>query len=208
MSFSPARFAECAEWIAAIGRELSAQGWTPATSSNFSMRLDDSHAAITISGRDKGRLNSSDVMAVDWRGRAVGMDAKPSAETLLHTQLYQRDPAIGAVLHTHSLVQTLSSKVLAPEGKIMLEGYELLKAFAGYTTHLCALELPVFANTQDMPTLVDQVERYLAVTPRCRGYLIEGHGIYSWGRDLAEAKRHLDAFEFLLTCELELRKLR
>jgi methylthioribulose-1-phosphate dehydratase len=39
------------------------------------------------------------------------------------------------------------------------------------------------------------------------GYLINGHGLYAWGSDMAEARRHLDAFEFLLGCELEMRKL-
>ncbi|MET1163044.1 MAG: class II aldolase/adducin family protein, partial [Pseudoxanthomonas sp.] len=38
-------------------------------------------------------------------------------------------------------------------------------------------------------------------------YLIDGHGLYAWGRDMAEARRHLEAFEFLFHCELELRKL-
>jgi methylthioribulose-1-phosphate dehydratase len=208
MSFDRARFADCADAIAAIGRELAALGWTPATSSNFSMRLDERHAAITISGRDKGRLSGSDVMVVDFEGKAVGTEARPSAETLLHTQLYQRDRNIGAVLHTHSLVQTLASKVLAAEGQITLSNYELLKAFAGFHTHQASIQVPVFQNTQEMPELVQKVEAHLQSDPHCRGYLIEGHGIYSWGRDLMEAKRHLDAFEFLLTCELELRKIR
>jgi methylthioribulose-1-phosphate dehydratase len=39
------------------------------------------------------------------------------------------------------------------------------------------------------------------------GYLIAGHGLYAWGRDLAEARRHLEAFEFMLACELEPRRL-
>lgn len=208
MSFSPSRFAECAEAIASTGRELAALGWTPATSSNFSARLDDRHAAITISGRDKGRLSAHDVMVVDLQGHAVGTPARPSAETLLHTQLYARDPGVGAVLHTHSMVQTLSSRLFAPAGRIVIEGYELLKAFQGYTTHQAMMVVPVFPNTQDMPALVRDIEAYLDREPISHGYLIEGHGIYTWGRDMAEARRHLDAFEFLLACELEMRKLK
>lgn len=208
MSFSPSRFAECAEAIASTGRELAALGWTPATSSNFSARLDAAHVAITISGRDKGRLTANDVMVVDLEGKAVGTPARPSAETLLHTQLYARDPGVGAVLHTHSLVQTLSSRLFAPAGRIVIEGYELLKAFHGYTTHQAMMVVPVFPNTQDMPALVRDIDAYLDREPISHGYLIEGHGIYTWGRDMAEARRHLDAFEFLLSCELEMRKLR
>jgi len=196
--------------------ELAARGWTPATSSNFSHRVDARHAAITVSGKDKGRLTPDDIMVVDLDGQPVGTTLKPSAETLLHTQLYARFPEVNCVLHTHSLVQTVASRLYADEGKICLKGYELLKAFHGETTHETAVNVPVFPNTQDIPVLVKQVEAILDErerTPlswyRCLwGYLIDGHGLYAWGRDLDEARRHLEAFEFLFACELELRKLR
>ena len=187
-------------------RELAAAGWTPATSSNFSHRLDDRHAAITVSGRDKGRLCEADIMVVDFDGKAVGSDHRPSAETLLHTQLYRRFPDVGCVLHTHSRTQTVASRLFAGAGHVHLAGYELLKAFAGNATHEVELDLPVLPNSQDMPTLAAQVDALLDGGPMW-GYLIDGHGLYAWGRDMAEARRHLDAFEFLLGCELELRKL-
>ncbi len=187
-------------------RELSALGWTPATSSNFSRRLDDRHAAITVSGRDKGKLTESDIMVVDFDGQPVATEHRPSAETLLHTQLYKRLPEIGCVLHTHSPVQTIASRLYAGQGYVHLEGYELLKAFNGNTTHDDQIDVPVLANTQDMHTLAAQVDGLL--DKQCMwGYLIDGHGLYAWGQDMAEARRHLEAFEFLLHCELELRKL-
>ena len=188
-------------------RELAHAGWTPATSSNFSRRLDDRHAAITVSGRDKGRLTEADIMVVDFDGKAVGNDKKPSAETLLHTQLYRRFPEIGCVLHTHSRTQTVASRLYAPAGHVRFEGYELQKAFFGNTTHEGAMDVPVFQNTQDMDELAGWVET--ALDTQCLwGYLIDGHGLYAWGRDMAEARRHLEAFEFLLGCELELRTLK
>lgn len=193
-------------------RELAALGWTPATSSNFSRRLDDRHAAITVSGRDKGRLTESDVMVVDFNGQAVGNDHRPSAETLLHIQLYRRFPGIGCVLHTHSRTQTVASRLFAGPGHVRLEGYELLKAFHGNTTHEAAVDVPVLANSQDMNTLAAQVEALLVSAdddlPRVPGYLIDGHGLYAWGCDMAEARRHLEAFDFLLGCELDMRRLR
>lgn len=200
------RLCELAGEIIVNVRELSALGWTPATSSNFSRRLDERHAAITVSGRDKGRLKESDIMVVDFDGRAVGSEHRPSAETLLHTQLYRRFPGVGCVLHTHSRAQTIASRLYAGAGHVRLEGYELLKAFAGNTTHEAAVDLPVLANTQDMPTLAAQVDALLDGGPMW-GYLIDGHGLYAWGADMAEARRHLEAFEFLLDCELALRTL-
>lgn len=187
-------------------RELAQAGWTPATSSNFSRRLDDRHAAITVSGRDKGRLKEDDIMVVDFDGAAVGSDHRPSAETLLHTQLYRRFPDIGCILHTHSPTQTIASRLFADAGHVRLEGYELLKAFAGNQTHEMSVDVPVLPNSQDMTELSAQVESLLDAGPMW-GYLIDGHGLYAWGRDMAEARRHLEAFEFLLHCELELRRL-
>lgn len=207
LPYDAARLRDLAGEIIAHGRELSAVGWTPATSSNFSCRLDDRHAAITVSGRDKGRLTVADIMVVDFEGHAVGSDHCPSAETLLHTQLYKRLPELGCVLHTHSQAQTIASRLFAGAGHVHLEGYELLKAFAGNTTHDTGIDIPVLPNTQDMHTLAAQVDALLDT--QCRwGYLIDGHGLYAWGRDMDEARRHLEAFEFLLACELELRKLR
>ncbi|WP_018973689.1 methylthioribulose 1-phosphate dehydratase [Rudaea cellulosilytica] len=208
MSYTAQQFAERAEAIAKAGRKLGALGLTPATSSNFSMRLDADHLAITISGRDKGALTADDIMVVDRDGKAVGTAARPSAETLLHTQIYARFPEANAVLHTHSRTQTVASRLYSKEGVIRFEGYELQKAIAGHTTHESQLDLPVFPNTQQMPELVAKVDTWIDAGKPLYGYLIDGHGIYTWGRDMAETERHIEAFEFLLNCELDLRRLR
>ena len=200
------RLARCADEIIVNVRELAERGWTPATSSNFSERIDASHVAITVSGRDKGRLVAADIMVVDLDGEPVGTTQKSSAETLLHTQLYKRFPDVGCVLHTHSMNQTVASRLYARDGAVRLESYELLKAFSGNSTHETRLDLPVLPNSQDMRELAAQVEALLDAGPMW-GYLIEGHGLYAWGRDMAEARRHLEAFEFLLACELEMRRL-
>jgi methylthioribulose-1-phosphate dehydratase len=200
------RLAAATADLIANTRELAALGWTPATSSNFSMRLDERTAAITVSGRDKGKLVPDDIMVVDFEGHAVGSNKRPSAETVLHTQLYKRMPEVGCVLHTHSLAQTLASKLYAGAGHIRFEEYELIKAFRGQETHEAVMDVPVLANNQHIPTLAAQVD-VLLEKKEFWGYLIEGHGLYAWGRDMAEARRHLDAFEFLINCELEMRKL-
>ena len=206
LPYDSTRLHEAARAIDATTRELAAKGWTPATSSNFSVRLVDRHAAITVSGRDKGRLTEDDIMVVDFDGHAVATEQRPSAETLLHTQLYKRFPAIGFVLHTHSLNQTLASRLYAGAGHVRFEDYELIKAFRGQDTHATAMDVPVLPNNQHMPTLAAQVDALL--DGPLWGYLIEGHGLYAWGADMDEARRHLEAFEFLLSCELELRKIR
>jgi len=206
-SIAPELFAERADAIADAARELALAGWTPATSSNFSMRIDAEHAAITISGRDKGKLGRADIMLIDMHGKAVGTAARPSAETELHTQIYRRLPPMNVVLHTHSRTQSVASRLFANDGVVRLQGWELQKAIAGETTHNAVLDIPVFPNTQHMPELVAQVDAWLDSGKPLHAYLINGHGIYTWGRDMAETRRHLEALEFLLGCELDLRRL-
>jgi len=206
--FDRAAFDHAAHELCTAVRSLAARGWTPATSSNFSARIGPDRIAITVSGRDKSRLTPHDLMVIDLDGKAVGSTLRSSAETLLHTRLYRRHGDVGSVLHTHSHAQTVASRLYGGDGRVHLEGYELLKAFRGNATHETALDLPVFPNTQDMPELADRVDGWLdGGSPRF-GYLIDGHGLYAWGRDVAEAMRHLEAFEFLLACELDLRRLR
>lgn len=203
-----ADFAAAAETVARNARELAALGWTPATSSNFSMRVGTQHVAITISGGDKGRLDADGVMLVDLAGNAVATTARPSAETALHTQIYRRMAHVGAVLHTHSHNQSVASRLFAAAGVLHLKGWELQKAIAGVGTHAATLDIPVFPNTQHMPELVARVGAWLDAGKPLNAYLIDGHGVYTWGQDMTEARRHLEALEFLLGCELDLRRLR
>lgn len=196
-------FFPAAEQLVRAGAYLFSRGWVPATSGNFSARLPGDEFAITVSGRHKGHLTSDDIMRVDGDGQPVATDKRPSAETLLHTQLYACYPQAGAVLHTHSRNATLLSRKV--KGTLVLEGYELLKAFRGVDTHEATVVVPVFPNDQDIPRLATQVEAWLATHPHTWGYLIAGHGLYTWGVDMEETLRHLEAFEFLFDCELSTR---
>ncbi len=170
LAYTTTHLAACAQAIAAAGARLAAHGLTPATSSNFSMRLDDAHAAITISGRDKGALTADDVMVVDMHGHAVGTTARPSAETLLHTHIYQRFADANAVLHTHSRAQTVASRLYADRGVIRFEGYELQKAIAGHTTHESQLDLPVFP--EHAAHAANWSKRWILGLPRTSLYMV------------------------------------
>lgn len=200
LPFDHDAFERCAERIVAASHDIYSRGWSPATSSNYSVRINEHCCAITVSGKHKGKLGLRDVMAVDLHGQPL-MPCKPSAETLLHTQIYAREPDVGAVLHTHSVRATVLSMELPQTDTLVLRDYELLKAFSGVTTHATELRLPVFDNTQDMVELSEQVEARMQRDGTGVAYLIRGHGIYTWAEDLDACMRHLEALEFLLECE-------
>lgn len=196
----PKQLARAGEQLAAAGRELYDHGWVPATSGNFSVRLDSGSCAVTVSGRHKGRLSPADVMAVTLDGTAL-TDGKPSAETALHTQLYRWRDDIGAVLHCHSAAATTLTRAQPDVTDLLLRDYELLKAFPDVATHATAVVIPVFDNTQDIDTLALAVERRLALQATGPAYLIRGHGVYAWGATIDDCLRHLEALDFMLQCE-------
>jgi methylthioribulose-1-phosphate dehydratase len=203
---------EAIEAIIVSGRRLDARGLAPATSGNYSVRLSDGRIAVTVSGRHKGRLSRDDVMLVDADG--IALEAKkPSAETALHAAIYRLYPQANAVLHVHSIPVVTLTRHWRPRGEILLEGYEMLKAFPGITTHEVEVGVPIFDNSQDIAALarevaVDHDRRLRAGKTPVPAYLIRGHGAYGWGKDLEEAERVIEALEHLLTCEIEAMRLR
>ncbi|MGH8461173.1 MAG: methylthioribulose 1-phosphate dehydratase [Stenotrophobium sp.] len=182
------------------GRLFHERGWVPATGGNFSARLDGAqHLLITASGGHKGELAEADFMIVDLNGKALDTRRKASYETLLHTQLYRHDPGIGCVLHTHSVANTVLSRRLQ---SVNLSGYELLKLLPGINTHDNSVEVPVFANDQDIPRLAGRVDAHMREHPLTPAYLIAGHGLYAWGATVAQARHRVEALEFMFECEL------
>lgn len=191
--------AALAETLCDVCHLFGERQWCLATSGNFSARIDGDHFLITQSGKDKARLAPGDLMICDMQGQAKDRALLPSAETALHLCLYRHDPGIGAVFHTHSATATVLSRRAG--GAVDISGYEMQKAFAGIRSHETQLTLPVFDNTQDMAALADSLGHYLRDQPSLApGFLIRGHGLYGWGRDVTEAQRHVEALEFLLSC--------
>ncbi len=192
------------EQIAAFGRFAAVRGWVPATSGNFSLRVDAAHAAVTRSGIDKGAIGPGDVAVL-----AIAEPVPPgvSAETPIHLGLYRDDPAIGAVLHIHTVAATVLSRLDEPAGAVRSEGYEMHKAL-GLATHESTVEIPVLRNDQDTVALAAQVARRIGRGAAVPGFLLAGHGLYAWGPTAADARRHVEALEFLLACHLEERRLR
>jgi len=187
-----------------VGAMFWQRGWSVGTSSNYSVVVsrDPLELLVTASGKDKGRLTRGDFVRIGASGKPVA-DGQPksSAETLLHV-VAARQPGVGAVLHTHSIWSTLLSDLFQPQGGFEISGYEMLKGFEGVKTHEHTSWVEIFDNTQDIPVLAEQVRERMndAAKPLAHGYLIHKHGLYTWGRDLDEARRHVEIFEFLLEC--------
>jgi methylthioribulose-1-phosphate dehydratase len=184
--------------LASIAREFHGRGWALGTSGNYSVVLNREplRLLITSSGLDKSALTDRDFLEVDLQGVVLAGTGKPSAETSLHLAVASsRNP--GCILHTHSVWSTLLSERFAAKGGLAISGYEMLKGFEGVRSHEHREWIPIFENAQDIPVLADKVSDLLQRDGSAHGFLLGGHGLYTWGVDIAQARRHVEIFEFL-----------
>jgi methylthioribulose-1-phosphate dehydratase len=186
-----------------LARHAAAMGWVPATSGNFSARVDEQRCAVTATGGFKGETTDERVIVVQIASADKAPVEGLSAEGPLHLQLYRDYSWIGAVAHVHSHASTALSRRHAGAGSLELAGWELLKAFPGIDTHDTSIRVPIFDNDQDVGRLAALVHTRLPEYPDVPGYLIAGHGLYAWGATALDTRRHLEAFESLLYLQLE-----
>lgn len=203
-----------AERMVSVIRSIHGKGWSEATSTNYSFRdpsEDGERYTFTISrsGVDKESFSEGDFMRLNALGEPLpGYEGvRPSAETMLHVMLYAQYPEARAVLHTHSQAAAVLSMCLSRSKGVSFEGYEMQKALPGVDTHETEAFLPIFPNSQDMVWLSAQVGKALGKRPETAGFLLVGHGLYAWGDSIEAAKRHLEAYEYLLACKLHWKKL-
>lgn len=188
------------EAICATARWCSTRGWVPATSGNFSVRNGD-RVLITPSGCDKGTLQPGGLIEIDLEGRQVAGQGKPSAEASLHTVVYRERAKAHAILHVHTIWNTLLSGQFAEAGYVSLDGYELLKGLSSVSTHIHEERVPIIENSQNYEKLSANLSTVLKEQAAAHGVLLSSHGLYTWGQSVAEARRHLEALEFLFEVE-------
>jgi len=191
---------ELASNLAAVAKSFHARGWLLGTSGNLSavVQREPLRLVMSPSGVDKGELMPDQMLTIDENARIVNQDfGKPSDESLLHIKIVKERGA-GAVLHTHSVWNTLLSDLYATADGVTISGYEMLKGLQGVRTHEHSEWLPIIENSQDMPALAESVGQTLNEHKGAHGFLLRRHGLYSWGETLAHAKRHIEILEFLL----------
>src|SRR5688572_27955026 len=112
---------------------------------------------MSPSGVDKGELTAQQLLTIDENARVISdPPVKPSDESLLHVRIVKERNA-GAVLHTHSVWNTMLSDLYAHENGINITGYEMLKGLQGVGSHEHSEWLPIIKNSQDMPALANTV---------------------------------------------------
>jgi methylthioribulose-1-phosphate dehydratase len=187
------------EQLTRVKEGFAAKGWFAGTSGNLSLRVGGADAnplrfVVTASGKDKSVSTPEDFLLVDEYGKpAMPTGLKPSAETLIHCEIY-RLTGCGAVFHIHTVFNNLISELYGEQGSVPISGVELIKAFNIWDEG-AQIDVPIVPNYADIPRIAGLIED--AIRPRIPGILLRAHGIYAWGANAFEAKKHLEAFEFL-----------
>jgi methylthioribulose-1-phosphate dehydratase len=198
-------FPQVARQLIDIGARFYARGWVMGTSGNLSAVVSAKplRLAITASAVHKGTLRPSEILLIDdaakaqtRRSKSAPTGVRSSAETLLHLEIVRRRGA-GAVLHTHSVWSTILSDLHEADRGLSIQGYEMLKGLSGVDTHTHREWIPIVPNSQDMPRLAQTVGQVLDEFAGAHAFLLARHGLYTWGRTLAEAERHVEILEFL-----------
>jgi methylthioribulose-1-phosphate dehydratase len=189
--------------LAEIKDELAARDWFPGTSGNLSIKVSDSpfSCLVTASGKDKRKRTDEDFLLVGEDGAPLEeTHLKPSAETGIHMEIYRLTDA-GCILHVHTVDNNVISALYAEQRAVTFRGQELIKAF-GIWEEEGELTVPIVENHADLKILAKEVGRVIA--PQTKAVLIRNHGITVWGRNGFEAKKHLEALEFLFSYQLKM----
>ncbi|WP_174733709.1 methylthioribulose 1-phosphate dehydratase [Mesobacillus harenae] len=191
------------EELADVKAELAERDWFMGTSGNLAIKVSDNpiQFLVTASGKDKRKRTEEDFLLVDELGRPVeDTHLKPSAETLLHVEIYGRTGA-GCSLHVHTIDNNVISEIYGDKGEVRFQGQELIKAFNKWGED-DILTIPIIPNHAHIPTLAKEFAEH--VSEGSGAVLIRNHGITVWGKDAFEAKKLLEASEFLFKYQLRL----
>ncbi|MFJ7976875.1 methylthioribulose 1-phosphate dehydratase [Peribacillus sp. NPDC096379] len=186
-----------------IKAELAERDWFMGTSGNLAIKVqnDPLQFLVTASGKDKRRKTNEDFLLVDDGGNPVGSTkVRPSFETLLHCEIYKKTDA-GCSLHVHTVANNVISELYGDEGQVVFQGQELIKAFDRWDED-AELIIPIIRNYADIPKLAEAFSSF--ANENKGAVLIRNHGITAWGKDGFEAKKILEACEFLFQYQLTL----
>lgn len=186
---------------------MNDKNFSPATSGNYSLRIDQKYLYVSASGVDKGRIKHSDFIKMDLQGNYTHELLKPSDEAMIHAKILEKVPEANCVLHAHSVAGTALS-MFVKTNVLEFTGFELQKAFSQIKSHEETVRFHIVENTQDIKQCAKDIgenwkEDYATVP--C--IILRGHGIYVWADTIKKAKRYLEGAEFLMAARVELIKM-
>lgn len=172
------------EEICTVGASLYTRGYTVGSAGNISARLEDGWL-ITPTDACLGRLDPAAIAKVGLNGDWVSGD-KPSKTLALHRQVYDRNPGVGGVVHTHSthLVALTLAGVWRPDDILPpITPYQVMKV--GH--------IPLIPYAR--PGAASVAEQVAQLANRVRGVMLERLGPVVWESSVSKASFALEELE-------------
>jgi 3-dehydro-4-phosphotetronate decarboxylase len=172
------------EEIVRVGADLYSRRYTVGSAGNISARLEDGWL-ITPTDACLGHLEPAAIAKVSSNGEWVSGD-KPSKTLVLHRSIYDHNPGVGGVVHTHStnLVALTLSGVWSEENILPpITPYQVMKVG----------KVPLIPY--DRPGHPRVAERVRELANDVRAVLLERLGPVVWGATVSQAAWSLEELE-------------
>lgn len=192
--------------VCALARRFYELGWVSGTGGGISVRLGE-RVFMAPSGVQKELLTPDALFELDGAGAVVHSPADAQLRVSQCRPLFlaaMRLRGAGAVIHSHSKHAVLAT--LAFSDGVVLRRLEMLKGLRGVQyddTHV----VPIIENTAHEADLTDSLAAAIDAHPTAHAVLVRRHGLYVWGRDWIEAKRHAECYDWLLDVAVEMQRM-
>ena len=163
---------------------LSRLGFTPGTSGNLSVRLDEKRLLVTPTGAGKYLLTPADMVIVDLQGRQLAGSRKVTSEVNMHLAVYHHREEVAAVIHSHPPIAT----AFACAGRAL---DEMLCQEAVMTLGIVPLAKYATTGTDEVAASL------IPLIPEHEAILMANHGVVSYGKTLLEAFLKMETVEHL-----------
>jgi methylthioribulose-1-phosphate dehydratase len=195
------------ELICELGKRFYDLGWVTGTGGGISVRWNDS-IFMAPSGVQKEALTPDMIFTLDSAGEVLaGPDEvtgfKVSECCPLFMHAFKKRNA-GAVIHSHS--QTAMLATLLFKDAFTISQMEMLKGLAGVAfddTHV----VPIIQNTPREAELSTTLSEAMDNFPKSHAVLVRQHGVYVWGDDWMQAKKHAECYDYLFAAALQIHAL-
>lgn len=182
--------------LCALGRWIAQRQWSPTGSGLFSIRTSEHSALFTAHSKDKNELSPADLISLDWPSQK-----QLDTATAIHQFLYQFNPEHKVILQVQDLQATVFSRLIKADQHLVV-GYEMQQQVATSSAQLSCSPLAIL-EPQSTGLLLQELHQRFDREALPYAFLVRGHGLYVWGDSIDSAKRHLEAWQFMIACELE-----
>ena len=192
--------------ICELGRRFYDRGWVSGTGGGIALRLGD-RTLMAPSGVQKELMRPEMMFELDANGDIARYPDDKALQVSQCRPLFLAAMELrhaGAVIHAHSKAALMAT--LCFGDRVTLSKLEMMKGLRGIgydDTH----EVPIIENTAQECDLKDSLVVAMRAFPRTHAVLVRRHGMYVWGQDWREAKRHAECYDYLLDIAVEMRRL-